>query len=90
MISIQRLNMDNSFFVEINGWKLLIDPWLEGTEVDFFPWFNTQWHRTPPLPYEELPAYDTVLITQKYPDHYHEKTLKKLNPGQIFLLSQLE
>lgn len=90
MISIQRLNMDNSFFVEINGWKLLIDPWLEGAEVDFFPWFNKQWHRTTPMPYEELPAYDTVLITQKYPDHYHEKTLKKLDPHQVIAPKSLE
>jgi L-ascorbate metabolism protein UlaG (beta-lactamase superfamily) len=82
--------MDNSFFVEINGWKLLIDPWLEGTEVDFFPWFNKQWHRTAPLAYEELPAYETVLITQKYADHYHEKTLKKLDPKQVIAPRSLE
>ena len=62
MIQVQRLNMDNSLFLEISGWKVLIDPWLEGTEVDFFGWFNTQWHRTPPLPYEQIPAFDTVLI----------------------------
>ena len=90
MTFIQRLNMDNSFFVEISGWKLLIDPWLEGAEIDFFPWFNKQWHRTAPLPYEELPAYDTVLITQKYPDHFHEKTLKKLAPQQIIAPKSLE
>ena len=83
MIQVQRLNMDNSLFLEISGWKVLIDPWLEGTEVDFFGWFNTQWHRTPPLPYEQIPAFDTVLITQKYPDHFHAETLKKLNPGHI-------
>ena len=90
MIQVQRLNMDNSLFLEISGWKVLIDPWLEGTEVDFFGWFNTQWHRTPPLPYEQIPAFDTVLITQKYPDHFHAETLKKLNPGHIIAPGSLK
>jgi len=75
--------MDNSFFMDISGWKILIDPWLEGTEVDYFSWFNTQWHRTFPLAYKDIPVFDTVLITQKYPDHFHAETLKKLNPKHI-------
>lgn len=83
MIEVQRLNMDNSFFLAMGGWRVLIDPWLEGTEVDYFGWFNTQWHRTAPLRYEEIPTFDTVLITQKYPDHFHAETLKKLNPNHI-------
>ena len=83
MIHFQRLNMDNSFVLNIDGWKVLVDPWLEGTEVDFFGWFNTQWHRTPPMKYEDVPEFDTVLITQKYPDHFHEETLKKLCPTHI-------
>ncbi len=90
MIHLQRLNMDNSWFVEIGGWKVLIDPWLEGTEVDFFGWFNTQWHRTTPLSYDQLPAYDSVLITQKYPDHFHAETLEKLAPKSIFAPKSLQ
>ena len=83
MIRLQRLNMDTSLFLEIGGYKVLIDPWLEGTEVDFFSWFNTQWHRTAPLSFEELPEFDAVLITQKYPDHFHLQTLKKISPTHI-------
>ena len=90
MVHFQRLNMDNSFLLEMSGWKILIDPWLEGTEVDYFSWFNTQWHRTPPLAYKDLPDFDTVLITQKYPDHFHEKTLKRLNPKHIISPKSLE
>ena len=90
MIYLQRLNMDTSLFLEIGGFKVLIDPWLEGTEVDFFSWFNTQWHRTAPLSIEELPEYDAVLITQKYPDHFHVQTLKKLSPSQIIAPKSLE
>ena len=83
MMYFQRLNMDNSFFMDLSGWKILIDPWLEGTEVDYFGWFNTQWHRTVPMDYNEIPYFDTVLITQKYPDHFHVETLKKLDPKHI-------
>ena len=43
-MQIQRLNMDNSWYLGFEGLRLLVDPWLEGTEIDFFPWFNTQWH----------------------------------------------
>lgn len=82
--------MDNSFFMDMSGWKILIDPWLEGTEVDYFGWFNTQWHRTLPMPYSEIPAFDTILITQKYPDHFHIETLKKLDPKHIIGPKSLE
>ncbi|WP_158635168.1 MBL fold metallo-hydrolase [Formosa maritima] len=82
--------MDNSFFMDMSGWKILIDPWLEGTEVDYFGWFNMQWHRTPPIAYKDLPAFDSILITQKYPDHFHEETLKKLNPKHIIGPKSLE
>jgi hypothetical protein len=89
-MKIQRLNMDNSWFIEMNGLKLLVDPWLEGKEVDFFPWFNTQWHRTAPISYDEVPVYDYVLITQKYPDHFHKQTLEKLQPKKIIAPASIE
>lgn len=82
-MTIQRLNMDNSWFIEINGLKLLVDPWLAGEEVDYFRWFNTQWHRTPPIALSLLPEYHAVLVTQIYPDHYHKQTLLQLNPSRI-------
>ena len=81
--------MDGSWWLAFGGIKLLIDPWLEGTEIDYAGWFNTQWHRTPPLAYSDLPSYDAVLITQKYPDHYHEETLTKLSPDIIFAPASL-
>ena len=82
-MKIQRLNMDNTWFIEFAGLRMLIDPWLFGQEVDFFSWFNTQWHRTAPVPLAEVPDFDLVLITQKYPDHFHQETLKKLQPKLV-------
>ncbi|MDN3204307.1 MBL fold metallo-hydrolase [Algoriphagus sediminis] len=90
MIKIQRLNLDNSWFLQINELRLLIDPWLEGTEVDFFSWFNTQWHRTKPLSFQDVPEFDAVLITQKYPDHFHKETLKKLQPQKVIAPSSIQ
>lgn len=82
-MKLQRLNMDNSWLIELNNYRILVDPWLEGVEVDYFSWFNTQWHKVKPLPYDELPEFDLVLITQKYPDHFHEKTLQRIQPKVI-------
>lgn len=83
MISIQRLNMDNSWLLEMDNQKLLIDPWLVGEEVDYFRWFNRQWHRYPPIAIDELPDYDAVIITQQYPDHFHAETLALLKPDVV-------
>ena len=83
-ITIQRLNMDSSWWVSMGGVRLLVDPWLIGPEVDYFRWFNTQWHATPPVPPSEAPAWDAVLITQKYPDHLHPQTLKALKPQRVW------
>ena len=50
-MKIQRLNMDNTWLLEMEGLRILVDPWLEGEEIDYFSWFNTQWHRTKPISY---------------------------------------
>ena len=89
-MKIQRLNMDNSWHISFAGKSLLIDPWLKGAEIDFFPWFNTQWHRTPPIDINKVPSYDLVIITQKYPDHYHPETLKELQPRKLIVPASVE
>ena len=89
-IKLQRLNMDNSWCLEFAGQTILIDPWLKGVEIDFFSWFNTQWHKTQPVPPAEVPEFDLVLITQKYPDHYHPETLVELQPKKIIVPQSIE
>jgi hypothetical protein len=73
----------------LSSLRLLVDPWLQGAEVDVAPWFNSQWHRTPPLAYADLPAFDAVLITQKYPDHCHRDTLRHLQPPVVLAPASL-
>ncbi len=78
-LSIQRLNMDNSWHLEWDGTRMLIDPWLLGSEIYGGSWFNEQWHATTPLSAAEIPPYDAILITQVYNDHCHLPTLAQLS-----------
>ena len=80
---LQRLNMDNSWHLEFGNTRVLVDPWLKGAEVDFFSWFNKQSHSTASVSISDVPTYDVVLITQKYPDHFHIETLLELNPKRL-------
>lgn len=77
-LSIQRLNMDNSWMLHWNDTTFVLDPWLVGTEIDGFRWFNEQWHATKPMPVEDLSSFDAVIVSQPYSDHCHTETLKKL------------
>jgi hypothetical protein len=76
--------MDNSWMISIDGLRLLIDPWLVGPEIDYFSWFNTQYHRTAPVPIPEIGLFDWAVITQSYPDHCHQETLEIIHPSNIF------
>lgn len=89
-MKIQRLNMDNSWLIQFAEQTILIDPWLQGVEIDFFSWFNTQWHRTKPLAPSEVPDFDMVLITQKYPDHFHPETLLELQPKKLIVPQSIQ
>ena len=69
--------MDSSWYLEFSGVKFLVDPWLEGPEIDGFKWLNEQWHTTPSVSKELIPKYDVVLVSQSYEDHCHLETLKE-------------
>jgi len=89
MLTIQRLNMDNSWLIDWREQRLLIDPWLTGSEIDGAAWFNEQWHATPPMPIYHLPPFDAIVVTQSYNDHCHLPTLTELNEhSEIFATSK--
>jgi len=77
-LSLRRLNMDTSWQLSWGATSLLIDPWLVGSEVDGWAWFNEQWHTTAPLACESLAPFDAILVSQSYSDHCHENTLNLL------------
>jgi L-ascorbate metabolism protein UlaG (beta-lactamase superfamily) len=78
---LQRLTLDSSWSVDWNGLRGIIDPWLVGPEIDGFPWLNKQWHTTRPVPPEQLPDAQFILISQSYEDHCHLQTLERMDPA---------
>lgn len=83
MIEVQRLNMDSSWLLRWAGTSIVIDPWLVGSEVDGFRWFNEQWHTTEPVPLSQLGRPDMVLVSQPYSDHCHAETIRQMDYGQL-------
>lgn len=75
--------MDTSWALTWAGTSMLIDPWLVGSEVDGFSWFNEQWHATPPVAINDLGEYQSILVSQKYSDHCHRQTLQSLHPVSL-------
>jgi hypothetical protein len=78
MIEIRRLNMDNSWQIRWDGSTILLDPWLIGSEIDGFSWFNEQWHVTEPVSLGDTGTNDIVIVSQPYSDHCHAETIRKL------------
>jgi L-ascorbate metabolism protein UlaG (beta-lactamase superfamily) len=66
--------------------SFVIDPWLIGSEIDYFSWFNEQWHTTPPILPSQLGRTDFILISQSYSDHCHKATLSELE-GDLPILA---
>lgn len=79
---LQRINMDSTWLFVLDGVRLLVDPWLIGSETDGFKWLNRQWHVHSVIPMEELPIFDAILVTQPYDDHCHIATLKEIYKGK--------
>lgn len=78
--------MDSSWEWKWEDLSLVVDPWLVGSEIEFFRWLSEQWHTTPPVPPAEVNAPDALLITQSYMDHCHIPTLEQL-PADIPILA---
>jgi Beta-lactamase superfamily domain len=82
-LQIRRLNMDNTWQIHWQGTSIILDPWLVGSEVDGFSWFNEQWHTTPPVTIDALGRQDIVLVSQPYSDHCHAQTVRELSYTQL-------
>ena len=71
--------MDNSWQIKWDGTTILLDPWLIGSEIDGFSWFNEQWHATLPVSIAGAGQSDIVLVSQPYSDHCHSGTIRQLS-----------
>ena len=67
----------NSWLIEIEGKRILLDPWLVGTLVfGNLPWlFEEKKNNLPAIP-ENI---DLILLSQGLEDHAHTPTLKELD-----------
>jgi hypothetical protein len=77
--------MDTSWQLSWGETNLLIDPWLIGTEIDGFAWFNEQWHATKPKGIQSLGRYQAILISQPFSDHCHEETIRELKEVPLLI-----
>jgi Beta-lactamase superfamily domain len=79
VLEVQRLNGDTSWRVQWDDTKLLIDPWLVGSQIDGVASFNEQTHVDPLVSPAAVEPVDYVLISQQFSDHLHEETLGQLH-----------
>ncbi len=67
----------SGWFIDLDGFKILIDPWLKGDLVFApGPWLIKGQLREDILPPERI---DLLLLTQGLPDHAHPPSLELLN-----------
>jgi L-ascorbate metabolism protein UlaG (beta-lactamase superfamily) len=65
----------SSLLIEIDGVRILTDPvWSE--RVSFLSWMGPKRFFEPPLPLDELPPLDAVLVSHDHYDHLDKNTIK--------------
>ena len=78
-MKITKLNADSSWLWEINGLKVLVDPWFSESQVDFHPRFSTQFHLDKQPEVYEIPRPDFIFISHPFTDHCNRETLLKFS-----------
>lgn len=74
-MQLTKLNEDSTWMLTFDGMRVLVDPWLSASQVDFHPWFSRQFHREPQLLVSELPRPDYIFISHPFSDHCNKETL---------------
>jgi L-ascorbate metabolism protein UlaG (beta-lactamase superfamily) len=75
---VRRLNDDSSWHITLDGTRLLLDPWLRGDAVVALPAIHRAELASPPIPVEEAPASDALILSHPFPDHCNPTTLRAL------------
>lgn len=70
---------NNTFVLEYEGVRLLIDPWLEDDLIFFTPRFFISKKPAFARGLHRAGRFDAVILTQHLPDHAHEPTLEKID-----------
>jgi L-ascorbate metabolism protein UlaG (beta-lactamase superfamily) len=67
----------STLLIEIDGRRVLVDP-VWGRRVSPFAWLGPERWVEPPLPFEELPPLDAVVISHDHYDHLDFPTILRL------------
>ena len=78
----------STLIVEIDGYRILIDP-VWGDRASPFTWMGPERFHPPPLPWDQLPAIDAVLISHDHYDHLDYPTIRRLIDADVPLLVPL-
>ncbi|WP_343637874.1 MBL fold metallo-hydrolase [Fluviicola sp.] len=74
-MKFQKLNDDCSWLWELNGLKIMVDPWFTASQIDGHRLFSEQFHQSPQPPVSSLPAVDYLFISNRFTDHCNKETL---------------
>jgi hypothetical protein len=78
VLGLTILNGDSSWLIEIDGTRLLLDPWLEGEAVLLHRALHVARGAGAAVRVEDLGAVDALVISHPFPDHLNRATLRKL------------
>ncbi len=79
-LALTLLNGDSSWLIELDGTRLLLDPWLTGKAVVVVPAIHQAERATPALSLDEIGPFDALVISHPFPDHCNLPTLRLLPP----------
>lgn len=84
-LHLAKANHDSSWLIRYASSRIVLDPWLLGSNIDFSPYFSKQDHTNPFLKPEELIAMATenaiepvVVVSHQFTDHFSRETLEVL------------
>ena len=74
-MKFQKLNDDCSWLWELNGTKIIVDPWFTPSQIDGHRLFSEQFHQNPQPSVSNLPKADFLFISNPFTDHCNKETL---------------
>ncbi len=77
-LTLTLLNGDSSWKIEVDGTRLLLDPWLEGPAIVGVKALHVARLGTPAVKLEEVLPVDALLVSHPFPDHCNATTLRQL------------
>ena len=80
-MTFQKLNDDCSWFWELDGIKLIVDPWFTPSQIDGHRLFSEQFHQNPQPSVFDLPKTDFLFISNSFTDHCNKETLVQFDPS---------